>query len=134
MFYHTDFEFITLYYLSCMCFKYSPLEPNIGVFGVRGGPKTAQVFQHTMAWTERDSLLHDQRAFCLVTRLCRNKDFKQVLPSPLILACFNVTPKEQLVVSCERAIAERREVDCEVVELARRGRLGYPTRRCWRDW
>lgn len=47
------------------------------MFGARGSPKTVLVFQNTMSWTEQDTKLHDQRAFCLVTRLCRNKNFKQ---------------------------------------------------------
>lgn len=57
--------------------QYSPLEPNIGIFGARGSDKAALVFENTMKWTGLDQKLHDQRAFCLVTRLCQNKNNKQ---------------------------------------------------------
>jgi len=30
-----------------------------------------------MQWTTRDTKIHDQRAFCLVTKLCMNRNFKQ---------------------------------------------------------
>jgi hypothetical protein len=57
--------------------QYSPLEPNIGIFASRGSPTTVQVFENTIQWTTRDKNVHDQRAFCLVTRLCVNRNHKQ---------------------------------------------------------
>ena len=58
--------------------QYSPREPNIGVFGARSEhPSVAQAFRNTIEWTERDRKIHDQRAFCLVMRLCVNKEFRQ---------------------------------------------------------
>jgi len=57
--------------------QYSPQEPNIGVFGAKGNEKTALVFENTIKWTALDTKLHDQRAFCLVARLCLNKDHRQ---------------------------------------------------------
>ena len=57
--------------------QYSPQEPNIGVFAVRGSQASSLMFKQTLRWTAADPNLHDQRAFCLVANLCKNRQNNQ---------------------------------------------------------
>ena len=79
--------------------QYNPTEPNIGFFGCRGSKVTSKVFENTMLWTEKDKNLHDQRAFCLVTKLCQNRENRQSpvnvpLPSSMNLRIRQINAHE----------------------------------------